>query len=391
MEFVTQALAADRRPSRTASDKVILRAAEGRGFRTLVSPGGVLTAAGRAYEAQSGERLPREGFDAAQSTRREGNVETILVRGARRVVRTFDPSAMGGAGRWKYTDLGRAYFADKRVSWVVRVPARFRGTNARGDSYTRDGFFPISESISLPVHLTQNQRDKRIRAAVQAMIQDGVLAEFSQEEVRLRRNVPWQIVEEVTQSGGAGDPVVEIRERPLGNAPMRYSAMPFCEYLTPLAFENRGDRLCAARQIAEVAGLCNEEVQGLLDSVAAKGWRKRGVSSKDIFALAALLGRGACCMHGSRVVETVAGPDPLCWLVWESHCYMYADPAVRRRLARRLPTSDLERIKQPPPKRDVSSNCWPGRACRLRGPSKPPKTPWTRFAPSSSREARRRA
>ena len=89
MDFVTQALAADRRPSRTASDKVILRAAEGRGFRTLVSPGGVLTAAGRAYETQSGERLPKEGLDAAQSTQREGNVETILVRGARRVVRTF--------------------------------------------------------------------------------------------------------------------------------------------------------------------------------------------------------------------------------------------------------------------------------------------------------------
>ena len=221
MDFVTQALAADRRPSRTASDKVILRAAEGRGFRTLVSPGGVLTAAGRAYEAQSGERLPREGFDAAQSTQREGNVETILARGARRVVRTFDPSARGGAGRWEYTDLGRAYFADKRVGWVVNVPTRFRGTNARGNSYTRDGFFPISESISLPVHLTQNQRDKRIRAAVQATIQDGVLAEYSQEEVRLRRNAPWQMVEEVTQSGGAGDPVVEIRERPLGNAPMR--------------------------------------------------------------------------------------------------------------------------------------------------------------------------
>ena len=349
MQFVTDALAANRRATRTASDKVILRG-QGKTFRVLVDPGGGLTAAGRDYEEQTGAPLPREGFDSSQPTERQDNVETILVRGARRVVRTFDPSAMRGAGRWRYTQLGRQYFSDKRVNWIVRVPAKFRGTNARGNSYSRDGMWPVSAPIALPVHLSQTQRDQRIRQAVQATITDGLLAEFSQESVKLRRNVPWQIMEEVTQSGGAGDPVTEIRERPLGDAPLRYSAMPFSEHLTPRAFEAANDKLCCPRQLAEVTGLCFEEILGLLDSVAG-AWRKRGATSKDLFKIAAALGRGACCMHGSRVVETATGPDPICWLVHESHAYLYADASVRRKLARRLPTSDVERLKQPPARR----------------------------------------
>ena len=312
MQFVTNALAANRRATRTASDKVILRG-QGKTFRVLVDSGGGLTTAGRDYEEQTGAPLPREGFDSSQPTDRQDNVETILVRGARRVVRTFDPSAMGGAGRWRYTQLGRQYFADKRVNWVVRVPAKFRGTNARGNSYSRDGMWPVSTPIALPVHLSQTQRDQRIRRAVQATITDGLLAEFSQEEAKLRRNVPWQIMEEVTQSGGSGDPVTEIRERPLGDAPLRYSAMPFSEHLTPQAFEAAQDKLCCARQLAEVTGLCIEEILGLLNSVASKTWRKRGATSKDLFKIAAALGRGVCCMHGTRIEETAPGPDPLCW------------------------------------------------------------------------------
>ena len=84
--------------------------------------------------------------------------------------------------------------------------------------------------------------------------------------------------------------------------------------------------------------------------MASTAWRKRGATSKDLFKIAAALGRGVCCMHGTRVVETAPGPDPLCWIVWDSHCYMYADASVRRKLARRLPTSDVERLKQPPTK-----------------------------------------
>ena len=80
----------------------------------------------------------------------------------------------------------------------------------------------------------------------------------------------------------------------------------------------------------------------------AKGWRLRGATSRDIFAFAKALGRGACCLHGKATVEVLPGPLPIVWSVWSSHCYMYSDLSVRRRLARRVPHEDMERIKQPP-------------------------------------------
>ena len=163
--FIEQAVAQGHQPRRTPSDSLILRGA-GRGHRVLVNAGGEITVAGAAYEAHTGTALPRGEFDAAQDALREGNVETIQAGGRRRVVRTFDPAANGGAGRWKYTVLGRAFFRSKRISYLVRVPARFRGTNARGHAYVRDGFFPIADPVSLPMTLTRAQRDARIRAAI---------------------------------------------------------------------------------------------------------------------------------------------------------------------------------------------------------------------------------
>ncbi len=176
--FLEQALAQGREPQRTPSEALILRG-EGRSHRVLVNAGGEITPAGVAYEAHTGTALPRGEFDATQSAEREGNVETIAVRGGRRrVVRTFDAAADNGAGRWKYTVLGRAFFRTKRISYIVRVPARFTGTNARGNAYSRDGFYPIADPISLPMTLTRVQCDARIRAAVLATFgPNGLIAE----------------------------------------------------------------------------------------------------------------------------------------------------------------------------------------------------------------------
>ncbi len=109
----------------------------------------------------------------------------------------------------------------------------------------------------------------------------------------------------------------------------------------------RPDRRCVARQLAEITGLCVDEIASMLDSLA-KGWHRRGATSRDIFAFAKSMGRGACCLHGSRTVEVQPGPLPIVWTVWEGHAYFFACPSVRRRLARRLPHEPLERIKQPP-------------------------------------------
>ena len=163
--YITAALNAGRSVKRTASDALILRGPGPRGHRVLVDSGGDLTAFGRFYEEAGHGELPRGEFDRSQTAVREENTEYITVKGSSRVVRRFDPAAAGGAGKWRYTILGRKFFANRRVSFIMRVPAKFRGTRANGNAYSRVGYFPLSDPISLPMTLSQGQRDARIRAS----------------------------------------------------------------------------------------------------------------------------------------------------------------------------------------------------------------------------------
>ena len=109
MQYIADNLAAGRRASKTRSDAWVLRG-EGKTHRVLVDAGGTLTKFGRFYEEQTGQALERGTFDPDQEADREGNVETIRLRGGGRgIVRRFDPAAVGGQGRWKYTALGRVF------------------------------------------------------------------------------------------------------------------------------------------------------------------------------------------------------------------------------------------------------------------------------------------
>ena len=77
--FVKNALAKGLAPTRTKSDTLILR--DGKNFRVLLTPEGQPTVAGKAFQNQSGESLPKEGFDTEQLPFRKGNSEYILKNG----------------------------------------------------------------------------------------------------------------------------------------------------------------------------------------------------------------------------------------------------------------------------------------------------------------------
>ena len=143
--FITQALEKGLQPKKAASDALIIR--DGTRYATLVDVGGKLTQAGRFYQESAGRQLPTGGYDAAQTPVRTGNVESIKMRGGvERVVRTYDPIT----NNFKYTQLGKRFFAQRRVEYVVRVPATFSGTRANGQAYQRRGFFPVENNVTLP-------------------------------------------------------------------------------------------------------------------------------------------------------------------------------------------------------------------------------------------------
>ena len=143
---------------------------------------------------------------------------------------------------------------------------------------------------------------------------DGVLAEFSEERVTINQQGAWQISEMITTPTADG-PQVSVTDRPLGARPS-LSGLLFPEALCAAAFEDREDKMCVPRQIAQVLGVSYDGVVDELDEceLAVYGtdtWRERGASAKIIFEYARRRGLGACVIHGERVLETLPGPNPL--------------------------------------------------------------------------------
>jgi hypothetical protein len=138
--------------------------------------------------------------------------------------------------------------------------------------------------------LSEAQRDAEIRAKVTNMLPDGLLAEFSGEEIRIDATRPWQISEMATAPSAEG-PQASVTDRPLGVRPLGPSTLLFPEHVGPLALEDHGDRLSAARQIAHHMGLELPEVLAELDQIeeivyGIADWKTRGCTSRVIFRYA---------------------------------------------------------------------------------------------------------
>ena len=328
-------------PQRTASGALIVRS--GARYRTIVNRDGQQTPAGERWETISGTTLPQENFDSEQQPSRDGNTEYIRVRGEDRITRTYDPATNG----WRYTRLGRRFYRSRQIQWVVQVPSTHRGTRSNGQPYSRDAYFPVEAPIALRATLTQAQRDARIRAEVTRLFPGGVLAEFSEERVTLDNTRPWSINEMITEPGEQG-PETTVVSRPLGTRPS-VSSLLFPEQITEAAWDTTPDRLCVARQIAQIRMQPFDEVCCEMDQVATElgeeDWRVHGATSKLIFAYARRNELGACCLHGDRVVETLPGPRPLVWAIHGSHAYFYANKRVCRQLAARIPCA-FQKLKR---------------------------------------------
>ena len=111
-KFITEAIEQGRTPKRTGNESIILR--NNNEFRVLVSTVGSLTKAGHLYEELANTELETFSFDPKQLPARNGNVESIKLRGGKeRVVRPFDPTATDGKGEFRYTALGKKFFSTK--------------------------------------------------------------------------------------------------------------------------------------------------------------------------------------------------------------------------------------------------------------------------------------
>ena len=97
----------------------------------LVDNAGKKTAAGQYFEQKSGTELPLGGF-LQQTARREGNVETIVLRdGKRGITRRWD----AGNNDWSFTALGKRYYGTIRRNYAADVPILIEGKRKNGTIY----------------------------------------------------------------------------------------------------------------------------------------------------------------------------------------------------------------------------------------------------------------
>ena len=140
------AIAAGNEPRMTGSDRFQLPLG-GRKRKLLVRPNGVATPAGEYWSQQTGAALP-EGIDYSQEPNRIGPSDYIQVRGKRRRLRTWDPSA----NAFKYTTFGIKWAAERRVEVVVDIPVIIQGRNPNsGATWSRRGFLPVEQIAGQPV------------------------------------------------------------------------------------------------------------------------------------------------------------------------------------------------------------------------------------------------
>ena len=178
--------------------------------------------------------------------------------GKERLIRTFDPTANDGQGKHKYTQIGKGFFANRKVEYIERAPATFKGRRANGKAYSREGLFPIHQPVSAPSTYTQAQRDAHIKLHVTNDFEDNMIAEFSEESIQYNPDGQWSIAEMITSPESMADP--DVVERPLGTCPGSVSVLRFAEAIVEEAFSNLDDKVSCIKQTAAVTQLPRDEI-----------------------------------------------------------------------------------------------------------------------------------
>ena len=113
LRFLNQAIESNSRPRKTANDSILLR--HGTQYKVLVNTSGGLTKSGQEYQRLTDSTLETFSYDPQQTPKRVGNQEFIKTRGGKeRLVRNFDPTANDGQGKFKYTQIGKRYYANNK-------------------------------------------------------------------------------------------------------------------------------------------------------------------------------------------------------------------------------------------------------------------------------------
>ena len=247
----------------------------------LSRPNGELTRAGQFYYGLVGGRPPSRQFDEEQPLIRETPTDYILLRsGVKKAVRSLQPD-----GSYHLTKLGKSFFREKYTDWLAHVPVRITGTRQRGRNagrpYQRDDFLPITVvngSLSRQSSgLSDQQAHARVKEAALRQLDspnDGdPIMELSQEVYRYDATRDWAFSKQTLEVVDNRAQVQVALRQPMGALrEISYQLYNGSEIL-PSAFEARNDKLCVARQLAELLPTSTPSATRAGKSGASPPWR----------------------------------------------------------------------------------------------------------------------
>ena len=168
-------------------------------YAMLSRPNGELTRAGQYYYQLIGRPPPSRQYDRNQPLIREGPNDYIMLRGgAKKLLRSLQPN-----GNYHLTKLGKSFFKDKWVDWVVHVPVIIRGIRRngrnRGMPYERTKRLPVTDlNVTLSRQsegLSDAQAARSLRASVLAQLgnpePNDIILELSDETYYLDATREW--------------------------------------------------------------------------------------------------------------------------------------------------------------------------------------------------------
>ena len=302
----------------------------------LSRPNGELTRAGQFYYGLVGGRPPSRQFDEEQPLIREGLTDYILLRsGVKKAVRSLQPD-----GNYNLTKLGKSFFREKYTDWLAHVPVRITGTRQRGRNagrpYQRDDFLPITVvngSLSRQSSgLSDQQAHARVKEAALRQLDnpnDGdPILELSQEVYRYDATRDWAFSKQTLEVVDNRAQVQVSLRQPMGALrEISYQLYNGSEIL-PSAFQARDDKLCVARQLAELLQLPLPEVLSDFDAICDKGWEQRGITALEIREFCAW--RGAPMFFVSCRGELLDAYQPpvkenraVAFTCYQAHAYFY--------------------------------------------------------------------
>jgi hypothetical protein len=316
----------------------------GRRMIALVDNMGNKTPAGRYWEQTAGEELPSGGF-LQQTAVREGNVETIRLRDGRKgVTRRWNP----GTGEYKFTALGKRYYATLRRNYVADVPVVIKGKRKNGTEYTIRSHMKVEKlglkPVEVPLNLTLDKRRKLVQESLEKqMVTTKPIYEVSDEQWWFDEDGSWAIHEEtvgVDPETNEAEAHVVLDRRNRAPRPLPSGCLLFQDAICEEAFVESQDNLRMPRQIAAVlrrdmGQVCIELTKASLQLYGTEVWEDQGATPRMVLEFCKNNAYGCVIVHNEEVIESLAGNPVLAFAVHEDHAYFYADRAARSALAKR--------------------------------------------------------